>query len=603
MKRASSSWWLIVSSVFLGNALAAPPDVFVAYPPNKYTVPFDRVILEGSVTPGADLTINGAKIDVGEDGLFIEWYPLQPGLNKLSMKTTKSGETGTLEYEITSAPPQPVPEQPTTIVDASIAPSSDSVHYTLNDNVVRVSFQGSPKGEASFKIGDRGPFKMLERSVADFPGFTLPTQQARLAGRYEGSYSLQAGDAFDASSLSVSLKGTDGQTVTKTAVGKLTVKLGQPRVGMFTGEPSPGGASSGNNNARNGVGRAYVLYPRKGAKFLVIGEESNTYRCLLNSGQIVFVRKDRMRLLADGAASPQQIFTTIRTKRVPGATQVRFETADIVPHWVDEADGSLELKLYYTSGDVDYVIYATDDPTVRDLRWYTDQDSVFTAKIDLKQRQLWGYKAFFDGNTFVLEIRDAPRVPNLGRPLEGQKITVDPGHGGGDTGGAGPLRKPEKAITLEIGLKLAAALRARGAQVTLTRETDVEVDLFERSLIADRSGSSTFVSVHGNALPDGVDPNTAKGWGSYYFNPLARGLAQAIQQQALIVLPDMGDDGVHYQNLAVTRPTQMPQVLIEVGFLTSKSNLRLMMKPQDQDRIVSAMVRGLENFYRDHRAR
>jgi N-acetylmuramoyl-L-alanine amidase len=593
---------LIVSSLLASVGLAAPPDIFVAYPPNKYTVPFDHVLLEGSVTAGADLTINGLKVDVGEDGLFIEWFPLLPGLNKLSMKTTKGTETGTLEYEITSNIPKPIPEQPTTISDAGLNPSSDAVYYALNDGVLRVSFQGSPKGEASFNIGERGPFKLLERNPMDFPGFTLPTQTSRLAGRYEGSYTLQAGDAFDAQSITVTLKGTDGQTVTKTAPGKLTVKLGQPRVGIFTGDPSPGGASSGNNNARNGVGRAYVLYPRPGAKFVVIGEESNTYRCLLNSGQVVFVRKDRMRLLNEGAASPQPVFTTIRTRRVPGATQVRFETPDIVPHWIDEGNGSLELKLYYVSGDVDYVIYATEDPTVRDLRWYTDQDNVFTAKIDLKQ-QLWGYKAFFEGNTFVLEIRDAPRVPNLGRPLEGQKITVDPGHGGADSGGAGPLRKPEKGITLEISLKLAAVLRARGAEVTLTRETDVEVDLFARSLIADKAGSSSLVSVHNNALPDGVDPNTAKGWGSYYFNPLARGLAQSIQQQALIVVPDMGDDGVHYQNLAVTRPTQMPQVLIETGFLTNKGNLRLLMNPSDQDRIVSAIVRGLENFYREHRQR
>jgi N-acetylmuramoyl-L-alanine amidase len=469
--------------------------------------------------------------------------------------------------------------------------------------VLQVAFQGSPKGEASFKIGERGPFKMLETVAADFPGFSLPGGASALAGQYQGSYTLQPGDTFDAQSVTVSLKGTDGQTVTKVAPGKLTAKSGQPRVGIFTGEPTPGGASSGTNNARNGVGNAYVLYPRKGAKFTVVGEEYNTYRCQLNSGQVVFVRKDRMRLLAEGAAVPEQVFTNIRTRRVPGATQVRFETSDIVPHWIDEADGSLEVKLYYTKGDVDYIVYATQDPTVGDIRWYTDQDNLFTAKINLKGRQLWGYKAYFDGNTFVLEIRDAPKIPNIARPLEGQKITVDPGHGGEDTGGAGPLRKPEKGITLELGLKLAAALRARGADVTLTRETDVEIDLYQRSIIADKTGSSSFVSIHNNALPDGVDPKTSKGWGSYYFNPMSRGLAQAIQGQALAVVPDMGDDGVHYQNLAVTRPTQMPQVLIETGFLTNKDNLRLLMNPKDQDRIVNAIARGLENFYRDGRSR
>ncbi|NJK45043.1 MAG: hypothetical protein HC933_12830, partial [Pleurocapsa sp. SU_196_0] len=127
---------------------------------------------------------------------------------------------GTLEYEITSNIPKPIPEQPTAISDAGIAPSSDAVYYALNDGVVRVSFQGSPKGEASFKIGERGPFKLLERNPMDFPGFTLPTQTLRLAGRYEGSYTLQAGDAFDAQSITVTLKGTDGQTVTKTGAGE-----------------------------------------------------------------------------------------------------------------------------------------------------------------------------------------------------------------------------------------------------------------------------------------------------------------------------------------------------------------------------------------------
>jgi N-acetylmuramoyl-L-alanine amidase len=287
---------------------------------------------------------------------------------------------------------------------------------------------------------------------------------------------------------------------------------------------------------------------------------------------------------------------------VAGATQVRFLTGDIVPHWIDEAKQSLELKLYYTLGDVDYMNFASFDPNVADVRWYTDQNNIFTAKIDLKQAQLWGYKAYFEGNTFVLEIRDAPKI-DAKNPLQGQKITIDPGHGGEDTGGAGALRQPEKQITLAIGLQLAEALKAKGANVTLTRSTDVEVDLFERSFIADRAGSSLFASIHANALPDGVDPKNARGWGSYFFNPMARSLAQSVQTAALALVPSMGDDGVHYQNLAVARPTQMPQVLLEVGFLTSKDNLRLMSSVEGKRSIVNAIVRGFESFYRNARGR
>ncbi len=594
---------LIISIIKVLSSLAfAAPDIFVAYPPNNYEVGFDHVLLEGSVTAGADLKINGVSIDVGTDGLFIEWYPLQVGKNTLSMQTTLAGETGKLEYTIVSSPAVPLLETPTKIIADSVTPWANAAYYTLNNDIIQVSFQGAPAGTASFKIGDKGPFKMLERSSEFFLGFKIPAEQQALKGQYEGSYVLQPGDGFEAAPVTISLTGKDATTVTAVGEGKITVKFGQPRVGVFTGEPSAGGISSGTNNARNGVGRAYVLYPRKGAKFSVIGEEYNTYRCKLNSGQIVYVRKDRMTLMPEGAAQPENVFTDIVTRRVKGATQVRFLTGDIVPHWIDEAKQSLELKLYYTLGDVDYMNFASFDPNVADVRWYTDQDNIFTAKIDLKQAQLWGYKAYFEGNTFVLEIRDAPKI-DAKNPLQGQNITIDPGHGGEDTGGAGALRQPEKQITLAIGLQLAEALKAKGANVTLTRSTDVEVDLFERSRIADTANSSLFASIHANALPDGVDPKNSRGWGSYFFNPMARALAQSVQTAALALVPTMGDDGVHYQNLAVARPTQMPQILIEVGFLTSKDNLRLMSSIEGKRSIVNAIVRGFENFYRNSKSR
>jgi N-acetylmuramoyl-L-alanine amidase len=587
-----------VLGFFWQLALAAPPDIFVAYPSNKYTVPYDHVLLEGSVTPGADLTINGSKIEVGLDGLFIEWYALQPGLNVLQMKTTKDGESGTLTYEITSNPPKALPETPTAIVAASLVPAADVAFYTVENGAIKVSFKGSPKGAASFMIGSKGPFLMLERDPVNFPGFSPLQLENQTRGLYEGTYLLQPGDAFEANEIKVMLKGTDGNTVTETAKGKLTVKLlNQPRVGIFTGQPLPG-ISSGNDVGRNAVGAAYVIYPREGTKFAIIGEDNNTYRCRIAPGQHVYIRKDRMRLLPEGAPVPNLLFSTIRTRRTANSTQVRFELPDRAPFALDHnnATKTLELKLFYTVGDVDYIVSANPDLLVEDIRWFQSADTVFTAKIDLKEKQLWGYKTFYEGNTFVLELRDAPKI-DKNKPLEGQIITVDAGHGGTDNGGAGSLRVPEKGIVLMIAKELQKALQAKGATVIMTRDSDVLVDLFERSNIADKANSSAFVSIHGNAIPDGVDPRIPKGFGAYYFQPQARALAQTIQDAVRTQIPELGDDGTHYQNLAVTRPTQMPQVLLEVGFLTNKDNLRFMMNPADQARIAQAITAGLERFY------
>ena len=600
MKKLALIGTLLITSL---TARAAPDLIFVAYPPPNYEVGFDHVLFEGSVLPGANLLVDGKAVDTGNDGLFIEWLPLKPGVNTIKLESTLGSDKATQEIKVTSSPDVPLASAPTKIVEDSIDPYNETVFYSNLGQTVTVDFVGSPGGEASFKLGDKGPFKMLERKPQDFLGVSDPASEGAkraTAGHYEGSYQLQPGDAFSSSVIAISLKGTDGTTVTANAPAKLSVRNIQPRVGMYTATPLEGISQSA-EVARNGQGRAYILYPRNGMKFLIVGEEGNTYQARIATGQFVNIRKDKMRLLDEGAAFPKHYFTTIRTKRVDGATEVRFELPDLVPYALDQsssdAGGSLEMRLFYTESDVDYMIFAHPDPLVRDIRWQQQADGVFAAKIDLKGRQLWGYKVYYEGSTLVLRLKDAPKI-NRSRPLEGRKITIDPGHGGEDTGGAGPLRVPEKDIVLAIGLKVANLLKTKGATVTLTRSTDLEVPLPERSAINDRSGGDVFVSIHANALPDGANPANSRGSGVYFFQPQSRALADSVLDALLRGVPDMGNDGVHYQNLAVTRPTLTPQILVETGFLTEKGNLRILMSDIGRDKLAAGIVAGLEQFFK-----
>ena len=59
--------------------------------------------------------------------------------------------------------------------------------------------------------------------------------------------------------------------------------------------------------------------------------------------------------------------------------------------------------------------------------------------------------------------------------LSGKTITIDPGHGGSDSGAIGPHGLQEKNVTLPISKYLKSALESRGAKVVMTRTTDVDV--------------------------------------------------------------------------------------------------------------------------------
>jgi N-acetylmuramoyl-L-alanine amidase len=63
-------------------------------------------------------------------------------------------------------------------------------------------------------------------------------------------------------------------------------------------------------------------------------------------------------------------------------------------------------------------------------------------------------------------------------------------------------------------------------------------------------------------------------------------------------LPEVGNNGIHYQNLALTRPTSQLSILVETAYMTDKGNLRILMSEKGRERFAESLARGLEEFYR-----
>ena len=111
-----------------------------------------------------------------------------------------------------------------------------------------------------------------------------------------------------------------------------------------------------------------------------------------------------------------------------------------------------------------------------------------------------------DGNVIVIQL-----YKTLETAVFGRKIVIDPGHGSlrsvDPDGGPGAVRTldgetvMEKDLNLSVALKLRDLLKAAGANVLLTRETDVGVTLRDRWVASDTHQAEIFVSLHHNATP------------------------------------------------------------------------------------------------------
>ena len=178
-------------------------------------------------------------------------------------------------------------------------------------------------------------------------------------------------------------------------------------------------------------------------------------------------------------------------------------------------------------------------------------------------------------------------------------VVVDPGHGGRDSGAVRRYGPPEKAVALDVALRINRKLRESQLQTVLTRSTDTFIPLDDRVAVGNAQKNSIFISIHFN------DSRKRRIHGSetYYYSPYAYTLAAAIERN-LDSLPGTMGRGVHPANFRVLRNAQYPAVLVECGFLSNRSEGReagsAEYREQLADKIAEAIVdyRYGEGVYR-----
>ncbi|OQX55368.1 MAG: hypothetical protein B5M53_04350 [Candidatus Cloacimonas sp. 4484_209] len=215
------------------------------------------------------------------------------------------------------------------------------------------------------------------------------------------------------------------------------------------------------------------------------------------------------------------------------------------------------------------------------------------------------------------------------------KIVLDPGHGGKDSGAVGPTGLMEKTIALKIAKRLKKILEKKGLTVLMTRKKDKLVYLRERSHLANNSGADMFISIHCNASPR---RKSAGGFETYFLSTAKTSWARAVEakensvikfetpkEKATIleyILWDMAQNeylresselaeciqesmgeklhiesrGVKQANFYVMREIYMPSVLVETAFITNPEEEKLLKQESFRKKIAEGIADGIVKF-------
>lgn len=176
--------------------------------------------------------------------------------------------------------------------------------------------------------------------------------------------------------------------------------------------------------------------------------------------------------------------------------------------------------------------------------------------------------------------------------LNGLTIVVDPGHGGNDSGASGARGTDEKGITLQTSELLKSKLVSAGANVVMTRDSDVYVDLRKRISIGHQVAADAFISVH----YDSTDSHSINGFTTYYMHNYQRGLAQSVHN-ALGEKLSLRDRGAQPGNYLVLRENRQQAILIELGFISNPSEERLVNTDQFREQASLGIYNGVVTYF------
>jgi N-acetylmuramoyl-L-alanine amidase len=232
--------------------------------------------------------------------------------------------------------------------------------------------------------------------------------------------------------------------------------------------------------------------------------------------------------------------------------------------------------------------------------------------------------------------RDGNRSLTRARGLKINRIVIDAGHGGHDTGTIGPHGLMEKDLCLDVALKLGKEIEEKlpGADVIYTRKDDTFIPLEQRTAIANEAKADLFISVHANSSHD----QAARGIETYYLNfatseesmevasrenalsqeslhdlqdiikkiarnekveeskELANDIQDSLTHRLQLVNQNERNRGVKKAPFVVLIGANMPSVLSEISFISNPNDEKLLRKTDQRQRVADGLYRGIASY-------
>ncbi|QGQ47378.1 SH3 domain-containing protein [Metabacillus sediminilitoris] len=303
---------------------------------------------------------------------------------------------------------------------------------------------------------------------------------------------------------------------------------------------------------------------RKGTKVTIIEEKNDWYKINYGTNKSGWVSSRYISKTADSSNNPSNNDSKKKVKIIYDGTNIR-----------SGASTNYSVVKRANSGDLFEIIETVGD-------WY---------KIKLGNSNT-GYIA-----GWVVEasgVQSPVTKPGSEQYVKGKTIVIDPGHGGQDSGAVGSRGTLEKNLTLTTAKLVYNKLKSAGANVSLTRSNDTYISLNSRVSTSHYRNAEAFISIHYDSTAD----RSANGTTTYYYNTLKDGPLASTMNTEVVKQTKLKNRRKKFGNFHVLRENKKPAVLLELGFLSNRTEEITINTSSYQERVSQGIFNGLTQYFK-----
>ncbi len=340
------------------------------------------------------------------------------------------------------------------------------------------------------------------------------------------------------------------------------------------------------------LGGAKMTYLDTGILLQVVDSLNSDYIVALASNLKAFIAKSSVRFDPWHQPKPYYLSGNWRTYADNRFDYISIALPDRLPYrgTMQVNPNRLAIDLFGLTSNTNWITQKGKLKEVRNTWFEQMENGVLRVYVDLGSKMHWGHAVFYDsiGSRLVIRVKHAPD-----KQFRNLSIAIDAGHGGGNTGAAGiKSGMLEKELTLRYALALEKKFKRAGLKkVFMTRTKDTTLGMPERIMALRATMPDVLLSIHFNSSSSA----TAAGTSTYYRHIGFRPLTQAVLKRMLeLGLEDYGNVGSF--NFALSGPTEYPNCLVEVAFLSNAAEEQFILSKKSPDKVAKKIREGLRDW-------